>query len=185
MADQSRVIPTGRLLQVPTWIGEVMYLQNFVIIHGSSGTPFPMLLGRLGLYSAKVMVNWGSKEFVVGKPPVRIPWKREEYLGETSNSDGNTSGWTSLEDSDSITSYFVDHFAETEEADFRFLDPIPETSERDEEIRVTDCPRQEDKSMGESNLPLMIDWIRHQISEGGLPPVGLKEGNMELPWSNI
>ena len=32
MADQSRVIPAGRLSQVPTRIGEVTYLQNFVII---------------------------------------------------------------------------------------------------------------------------------------------------------
>ena len=32
IADQSRVIPAGRLSQVPTQIGEVTYLQNFVII---------------------------------------------------------------------------------------------------------------------------------------------------------
>ena len=32
MADQSRVVPAGRLSRVPTRIGEVTYLQNFVII---------------------------------------------------------------------------------------------------------------------------------------------------------
>ena len=32
MAVQSQVIPAGRLLQVPTRIGKVTYLQNFVII---------------------------------------------------------------------------------------------------------------------------------------------------------
>ena len=46
MADQSKVIPVGRLSQVPTRIGEVTYLQNFVIIRVSTGKPFPMLLGR-------------------------------------------------------------------------------------------------------------------------------------------
>ena len=46
MADQSRVISARRLSQVPTWIGEVTYLQNFVIIRVSAGKPFPMLLGR-------------------------------------------------------------------------------------------------------------------------------------------
>ena len=75
---------------------------------------------------------------MVGKPLVRIPWKQEEYLSETSNSNGYTSGWTSPEDSDSITSYFVDQFVETKEADFGFSDPIPEIVERNEEIRVPD-----------------------------------------------
>ena len=70
MADQSRVIPTGRLSPVPTRIGEVTYLQNFVIIQVSTGKPFPMLLGRPWLYSAKVLVDWGAKEFIVGKPPL-------------------------------------------------------------------------------------------------------------------
>ena len=93
-----------------------------------------MLLGRPWLYSAKVVFDWGSKEFVVEKPPVYIPWKQEEYLDEMGNSDHYTSGWTSLEDLDSITSYFIDHFAETEEADFGFVDSIPETTEQDEEI---------------------------------------------------
>ena len=124
MADQSRVIPAGRLSQVPTLISEVTCLQNFVIIRVSFNRPFPMLLGRPWLYSAKVVVDWGSKEFVIGKPPVRIPWKQEKHLEETSHSDEYTSGWTSPEDSDSSASYFVDQFAETKEADFGFLDPI-------------------------------------------------------------
>ena len=92
MADQSRVVPAGRLSQIPTRIGQVTYLQNFVIIRVGTGRPFPMLLGRPWLYSAKVLVDWGAKEFIVGKPPMRIPWKAENYLGETSDSDGYTSG---------------------------------------------------------------------------------------------
>ena len=84
MADQSRVVPAGRLSQVPTRIGEVTYLQNFVIIRVNSGRPFSMLLGRPWLYSARVVVDWGTREFVVGKPPTRIPWEKENYLGDTS-----------------------------------------------------------------------------------------------------
>ena len=57
MADQSRVILAGRLSQVPTRIGEVTYLQNFVIIRVSTGKPFPMLLGRPWLYFVKVLVD--------------------------------------------------------------------------------------------------------------------------------
>ena len=59
MADQSRVLPAGRLSQVPTRIGEVTYLQNFVIIRVNSGRPFPMLLDKPWLYSAKAVVDWG------------------------------------------------------------------------------------------------------------------------------
>ena len=73
MADQSRVVPAGRLSQIPTRIGQVTYLQNFVIIRVGTERPFPMLLGRPWSYSAKVLVDWGSKEFIVGKPPMRIP----------------------------------------------------------------------------------------------------------------
>ena len=57
MVDQSRVIPARRLSQIPTRIGMVTYLQNFVIIRMGTGRPFPMLLGRPWLYSAKVLVD--------------------------------------------------------------------------------------------------------------------------------
>jgi hypothetical protein len=108
MADQSRVNPVGKLSQVPTRIGGVTYLLNFVIIRVQTGRPFPMLLGRPWLYSARVLVDWGAKEFVIGKPSFRIPWTTEKHLGETSDSDGYTTNWLEPEDSDSIPSYFVD-----------------------------------------------------------------------------
>ena len=88
MADQSRVVPVGKLSQVSTLIGEVTYLLNYVIIRVSAGRPFPMLLGRPWLYSAEVVVDCGAKEFVFGKPRIRILWKTEEYLGKTSETDG-------------------------------------------------------------------------------------------------
>ena len=44
---------------------------------------------------------------VVGKPPTQIPWEKEKYLGETSESDGYTSGWSSPDESDSVATYLV------------------------------------------------------------------------------
>ena len=90
MADQSRVIPVGRLSQVPNLIGEVTYLLNYIIIQVSSGRPFPMLFGRPWLYSAEVLMDWGAKEFLFGKPKIQILWKTKEHLGEASKSDGYT-----------------------------------------------------------------------------------------------
>jgi hypothetical protein len=110
MVDQSRVNPVGKLSQVPTRIRGVTYLLNFVIIRVQTGRPFPMLLGRPWLYSARVLVDSGAKEFVIGKPSFRIPWTTEKHLGETSDSDGYTTDWSEPEDSDSIPSYFVDQF---------------------------------------------------------------------------
>ena len=119
-----------------------------------------MLLGRPWLYSAKVVVDWGTREFVIGKPPIHIPWKREKYLGETSEFDGYTSGWSSLEESDSMATYFVNQFSEVTEADCGFQDPIPETGRGDEELKGRDIPTQEEHSLGEASLPLTMDWIK-------------------------
>ena len=185
MADQSRVIPAGRLSQVPTRIGEVTYLQNFVIIRVSTGKPFPMLLGRPWLYSAKVLLDWGAKEFIVGKPPLRIPWKAEKYLGETSESDGYTSGWSDLEDSDSVPSYFVMEFSGATEEDFGFSNPIPK-----EGCQVIEEPgdgvlKSEDRSLGTTDVPLTLEWIQGQVFQGYLPAIGLKENQQNIPWSEI
>ena len=183
MGDQSRVVPAGKLSQVPTRIGKVTYLQNFVIIWMGTGMPFPMLLGRPWLYSAKVLVDWGAKEFIVGKPPMRIPWKAEKYLGETSDSDGYTSGWTDLEESDSIPNYLVDHFAGTIEADFGFAHLVHEEGDPEElEEQMAEPTPLKDRSLGQIDVPLTTQWIRDRMAKGLLPAGGSQDG---LPWSEI
>ena len=85
-----------------------------------------MLLKRPWLYSTEVLVNWGVKEFVFGKPKIQIPWKMEEYLGETSESDGYTTDWSDPEEKSTAVSYFVEQFVEAIEMDFNFSVPITE-----------------------------------------------------------
>ena len=142
-----------------------------------------MLLGKPWLYSAKVLVDWGAKEFIVGKPPMQIPWKAEKFLGETSDSDGYTSGWMDPEESDSIPSYLVAQFAGTTEADFGFTHLVQEEGdlEEPEETRLDHLPL-DDRSLGEIDVPLTIEWIRNRIAEGLLPA---HESRNELPWSEI
>ena len=185
MADQSRVIPAGRLSQVPTRIGKVTYLLNFVIIRVSVGRPFPMLLGRPWLYSAKVLVDWGAKEFIVGKPPLRIPWRAEKYLGETSESDEYTSGWSDPEDSDTVLSYFVMEFSRATEEDFGFSNPTPEEGCQVIEEPSDETVKPEDRSLGTTDVPLTIEWIQGQVSQGSLPAIGLKEQQSNTSWSEI
>jgi hypothetical protein len=162
MADQSRVNPVGKLSQVATRIGGTDYLLNYVVIRVLKGRPFPLLLGRPWLYSARVLVDWGAKELVLENPTVRIPWVTETYLGETSETDGYTSDWTDPEDS--VSSYFVDQFEHETESNFGFSDAVlehlPEGNQQ---------PPMEDRSLGESNVPLTSEWINHQIRSGELP----------------
>ena len=181
MADQSRVVPVGRLSQIPTLIGEVTYLLNYVIIRVSAGRPFPMLLGRPWLYSAEVIVDWGAKEFVFGKPRIRIPWRTEEHLGETSETDGYTTDWSDQEEESTTFSYFVEQFSEVQEADFQFPLPIPEMIQLSEEKEPKPL---EDRSLGEADVPLSLEWIRNQMEEGELPPIGLSRTS-EYQWNEI
>ena len=134
------------------------------------------------MYSAKVLVDWGAKEFIVGKPPMRIPWKVEKYLGETSDSDGYTSGWIDPEESDSIPSYLVAQFARTIEANFGFTHSVQEGHlEEPEEPRLDHLPL-DDRSLGEIDVPLTVEWFRDRIAEGLLLA---DESRKELPWSEI
>lgn len=51
MADQSRVTSVERLARISSWIGNTIYLLNFIVILVDSGMPFRMLLGRPWLYT--------------------------------------------------------------------------------------------------------------------------------------
>jgi len=63
MADQSRVVPLEKLTSIPTKVGDKTYLLNYVILKIDAGRPFPLLLGRLWLYLAKVRVDWRRRNF--------------------------------------------------------------------------------------------------------------------------
>ena len=104
MADQSQVHPIGRLSQMPTVIVKITYLLKYVVIRVSSGRPFSMLLGRPWLYMARILVDWGAQEFVLGKTRQRIPWKLDSYQGETSESDGYTTDWSDPEEEEEALS---------------------------------------------------------------------------------
>ena len=114
---------------------------------------------------------------------MRILWKTEKYLGETSDSDGYTSGWMDPEESDSIPSYLVAQFARTTEADFGFTHPVQEEGylEEPEEPRPEHLPL-DDRSLREIDVPLTIEWIHNRIAKGLLP---IDESRNELPWSEI
>jgi hypothetical protein len=178
MADQSRVNLVRKLSQVPTRIGGVTYLLNFVIIRVQTGRPFPMLLGRPWLYSARVLVDWGAKEFVIGKPSFWIPWTTEKHLGETSDSDGYTMDWSEPKDSDSIPSYFVDQFGQRSKEDFGFHEAVREYPHEEPTTQVP-----EDRSLGESSIPLTSEWIHQQLKAGNLPPSGTRSEDAE--WGGL
>ena len=188
MANQSRVIPVGRLSQVPTLIG-VTYLLNYVIIRVSVGRPFPMVLGRPRLYTAEVLVDWGAREFAFGKPKIQIPWKIEEYLGDTSETDGYTTDWSDPDEESTTVSYFLEQFAEATETDFNFSVPITKVLETSSIALPGEGGnlRQghvEDRSLGEIDVPFSSKWIQDQIEEGQLLPVGLTE-HSDHQWNEI
>jgi hypothetical protein len=123
-------------------------------------------------------MDWGAKEFVIGKPSFRIPWTTEKHLVETSDSDGYTMDWSEPEDSDSIPSYFVDQFGWRSEEDFGFQDVVKEYPHEEPKT-----PIPEDRSLGESSVPLTSKWIHQQLKVGNLPPSGTRSENVE--WEGL
>ena len=105
---------------------------------------------------------------------------KEKYLGETSESDGYTSRWSSPDESDSVATYLVNQFSEVSEADCGFRNPIPEAGIQDGETRPGLGSVQEERSLGEASLPLTMEWIKQQISEGALSAEGLTEQGLSF-----
>ena len=160
MADQSRVIPVGRLSQIPTRVGETTYPLNYVVIRVNLGRPFPMLLGRPWLYLALVMVDWGAKEFRVGKPTSRISWDSEKYLGETEEVESYTSDWSEAEDTEDARIYFVNPFEQVTEEAVEFSIPVREylEIERKPDLKATSLKiGPEDRPLGEASVELNND----------------------------
>ena len=186
MADQFQVLPIGRLSQVPTVIGEITYLLNYVVIRVNSEKPFPMLLGRPWLYMAHVLVDWGDKEFVLGKARQRIPWKLDKYQGKTNESNKYATDWSNPNGEEEALSYFIEPFVESTEVEFKFPFLVRELAHPEE---VQDGKKEnpktgpEDRSLGKINVPLSSVWIQKQLAEGHLLSVGLKTGNIGLQWS--
>jgi hypothetical protein len=96
----------------------------------------------------------------------------------TSDSDGYTTDWSEPEDSDSISSYFVDQFGRRSEEDFGFQEAVKEYPHEEPKT-----PIPEDRSLGESSVPLTSEWIRQQLEVGNLPPSGMRAEDVE--WGGL
>ena len=187
MADQSRVVPAGKLSGIPTLICGTTYPLNYIVIRVGLGKPFPLLLGRPWLYLAGVKVNWERKAFVFGNPPVSIPWLPEKHQGETSESDGYTSDWTDPDETDSVPSYRIEQYNQDMESDFDFPEPVPEEGVVKPESDPEDVPgrRPEDRSLGESDALLSLEWIRQQMKDQTIPPVPCSSTSRPVTWADL
>src|SRR5450759_4555662 len=105
MADQSRVIPIGKLADLSVVIGDKPFRLDFLIIDPSTPSTYPMLLGRPWLYKARVQTSWGKKTFTFGSPKTTISWETVDHEGVTSSTD---SRYTSDESTSTIDSRWID-----------------------------------------------------------------------------
>ena len=97
--------------------------------------------------------------------------------------------WLDLEEESIAFNYFVEQFAEVTKMDFNFPILIPKLVRlQSEMIRDEESDRKlsqlEDRSLGEVNVPLSSKWIRQQVLEERLPPVGLAK-HSDLQWNTI
>lgn len=185
MADQSRVAPVGRLSQIPTRIGEEIYLLNYVIIGVGSGRAFKMLLGRPWLYLTRVVVDWGNKEFRVGNPPLRIPWLHSAHEGETEEASGYTSDWSDPDETSSQDTYLVGEFSGLTDEDFKFPDNVHEEGEK---IALEEFPadqlKAEDRSPGEACVALSGEWVHQELIDPDKRPVRISR-DQTLDWGKL
>ena len=83
----------------------------------------------------------------------------------------------------------MEQFAKVTKTDFNFPIPISKLiilqaiGIHDEEYDWKQG-QLEDRSLGEVNVPLLSKWIKQQVSEGELPPVGLTD-HLNLEWNAI
>jgi hypothetical protein len=102
----------------------------------------------------------------------------EKHLGETSDSDGYTTDWSEPEDSNSIPSYFVDQSGQRSEEDFGFQKAVKEYPHKEPKT-----PIPEDRSLGESSVPLTSEWIHQQLEAGNIPPSSTRSEDVE--WGRL
>lgn len=94
MADQSRVIPVGKLSKILTLIAGIPFELEYIVISPEVPSTFPILLGRPWLYKAQVQVNWKAQELSFGTPKVVVSWAGEDHKGETVTDHGYTSDFS-------------------------------------------------------------------------------------------
>lgn len=94
MADQTRVIPKGRLSKVSTDLSRLTFLLDYIMIYLDIPSSFPVLLGRPWLYKAKVNVNWRDQKLTFGNLKVTLSWLHEQYHGKTQSDDRYTSDFS-------------------------------------------------------------------------------------------
>ena len=134
------------------------------------------------------MVDWGSKEFVVGKPTSRISWESEKYLGEIEEVESYMSDWSEAEETEDVRIYFVNPFEQVMEEAMEFSIPIREYPEvgRKPDLKATSSKTEpEDRLLGEVSVELTVKWIRKHVEDGLLPPVSLDLDNPGKLWADI
>jgi hypothetical protein len=86
------VTPAGILTNLHTIIGGIAFALDYYVIDPATPSTYPMLLGRLWLYTAKVHVNWNEKKISFGRPRVHLSWATIKHVGKTQSAD---EGYTS------------------------------------------------------------------------------------------
>jgi hypothetical protein len=103
MADQSKVVPIGRLLDVKVLVGRISFLLNFVVIDPTTPSSYSMLLKRPWLYKAKVKTDSHKKTFTFEKPKTTISWETIIHEGEIFSSNPRyTSEKSAISDNSSL-----------------------------------------------------------------------------------
>lgn len=92
--------------------------------------------------------------------------------------------WFDLEEErEVVLSYFFEPFLDSTETNFKFPLLVRELTHLEEDWdlkKVKPKTEMEDHSLGEINVPLTSEWIREQMAEGNLFPVGLATKNIGL-----